>query len=518
MASDHLPAVVSPYGPYAGMGLHVHDLTIRGHHGETLVAADEAEGVLRILGDERTRRVARLGRMYALSSLGRLDEALLIGEELVAEPGHLTGPRTTDAKILADTGRMLIQVGRVDDGLHHLARALTILDVVPRKSLRYFSAMASLADSARAADLFELAEVALLNAIDAFDSPDDLYRSSAELQYAELLLEWALRLEQVGCHEEAAVLVHKSVALLQYWTGRAIDSPLGAALLAVGHAKTGRHEEATAVVDRTLATVRAAGQHHEARLLHLAHGLSLRAAGELRAARREFLAALELCVLPAQSLLFQYELSLTATLESPGEATRTVLEALHSHIRVLWRLRLDRRTMLQQAYRRVELEAARSTADQAAASDALTGLGNRRLFDRRIAAMAGSGTLLLIDVDRFKDINDEFSHGVGDRVLAEIAAVLSAHCRHDEVAIRFGGDEFAMFLDTSELEGRQVAERIRQVIGARDWSAIAPGLRVTLSMGLTACRPGESGRDLYDRADSRLYAAKRAGRDRLAVA
>ena len=195
VASDHLPAVVSPYGAFPGLGLHVHDLTIRGHHGETLVAADEADGVLRILGDERTRRVARLGRMYALSSLGRLDEALVIGEELVAEQSHLTGPRTTDAKILADTGRMLIQAGRVDDGLHHLARAMTMLDVAPRKSLRYFSAMASLGDAARSAELFELAEMAMLHALDAFESPDALYRSSAELQYAELLLEWALRFE-----------------------------------------------------------------------------------------------------------------------------------------------------------------------------------------------------------------------------------------------------------------------------------------------------------------------------------
>jgi diguanylate cyclase (GGDEF)-like protein len=174
--------------------------------------------------------------------------------------------------------------------------------------------------------------------------------------------------------------------------------------------------------------------------------------------------------------------------------------------------------MLQQAYRRVELEAARRSADRAAASDALTGLGNRRLFDRRIATTAGTGTLLLIDVDRFKHINDGFSHGVGDRVLAEIAAVLRAHCRHDEVAIRLGRDEFALFLTTGELEGRQIAERIRQVILARDWSAIAPGLHVTLSMGLAACRTGESGPELYDRADARLYAAKRAGRNRLAAA
>lgn len=521
MARDRLPAVVSPYGPWASLGLHVHDLTIRGLHGETLIAADRAEGILAILGDHRTLRVSRLGRMYALSSLGRPDEALVIGEELIA--GHATGPRTTDAKILADTARMLIQVGRMDEGLHHVARAMAMLDIVPRKSLRYFSAMASLADAARLAELFELAESAMLQAIDAFENPDDLYRSAAEIEYAELLLEWALRLEHVQRAEDSAATIGKAVDLLGYWTGHGRageipEAPLAEALLAVGYAKQGRWADAQALVDKNLMPMRQAEQRHETRLLHLAHGVVLRGTGDLRGARREFLAAHELCVLPTQSLIFSYELAVTAALELPGEITGTLLGALHTHIRMLWQLRLDRRTMLQQAYRRIELEAARHSADRAADADALTGLGNRRLFDRQMAAVAGTGTLLLIDLDNFKTINDAYSHGAGDRVLAEVAAVLRAHVRRDDVAIRFGGDEFAMFLGAGLPEARRVAERIRQVILARDWSSIAPGLRVTVSMGLAACRPGEAGHDLYDRADAHLYAAKRAGRNRLAAA
>ncbi len=88
---------------------------------------------------------------------------------------------------------------------------------------------------------------------------------------------------------------------------------------------------------------------------------------------------MELAVLRSQRLLFQYELTITAALEFPGEVTQAVLESLRSHVEALWQLRMDRRTMLRQAYRRVELEAARTTADLAAASDALTGLGNRRM-------------------------------------------------------------------------------------------------------------------------------------------
>ncbi|WP_433721968.1 diguanylate cyclase [Actinoplanes sp. CA-051413] len=515
---NRLPVLVSPYGPFAGLALHVHDLTIRGHHTETLLAADEAEAVTLLLGDRRTYRVSRLGRMYALSALGRLDEALAIAEELVSDPAELSGPRATDAKIMADTAEVLIHLGRIDDGLHYVARAMAVLDVVPRKGLRYFSAMSSLGEAARSAELFELADHAMRLCVESFESPDDLYRSAAELTHAETWLEWALRLEQVGRTEESAALVDKSGAVLQYWVDQGIDSPVGAALLAVCHAKSGRVVQAFALVDQLLLEMREAGQQHEARLLHLAHGLALRATGQWRAARREFRAALELSVLRSQRLLFQYELAITAVQEFPGDATQAALESLRSHVEALWQLRLDRRTMLRQAYRRVELEAARTTADLAATSDALTGLGNRRMFDRRIDTVADGGSLLLIDVDRFKDINDRFSHGVGDRVLGEIAAVLRAHCRHDEVAIRFGGDEFAMFLTTGEDEARQIAERIRRVILARDWSTIAPGLTVTLSMGLAACHSGERGRDLYDRADAHLYTAKRAGRNQLAAA
>ncbi|SDT07052.1 GGDEF domain-containing protein [Actinoplanes derwentensis] len=514
---NRLPVLVSPYGPFAGIALRVHDLTMRGHHTETLLAADEAEAVAELLGDQRTRRISRQARMYALGALGRLDEALLIAEELVAEQSTLGGPKATDAKIMADAAEVLIHLGCIDDGLHYMAKALAVLKVAPRRSMRYFSAMASLAEAAQSAELYELADDAMRQAIEAFDVTDVQYRASASLAHVELWVEWALRLEQVGRAEEAAVLFRKSTTELEFWFGEGLDSPIGVAVLAICHAKGGRIPEALALVADLLPNMRATGQHHEARLLHLAHGLALRADGEWRAAGREFRAALQLSVLRSQKLFFQYEVAVTAALEFPGETTQAILEALQGHVDALWQLRMDRRTMLRQAFRRVELEAARTTADLAASSDALTGLGNRRMFDRRINAVTSGESLLLIDVDHFKGINDRYSHGVGDRVLSEIAAVLHAHCRHGEAAIRFGGDEFAMFLAVGEQEARQIAARIRGVLRSRDWDTIMPGLTVTLSMGLAEYRFGEAGPDLYNRADAGLYAAKVSGRDQLAT-
>jgi diguanylate cyclase (GGDEF)-like protein len=222
--------------------------------------------------------------------------------------------------------------------------------------------------------------------------------------------------------------------------------------------------------------------------------------------------------LPGQRLLFRYELAQVAALESPGVSTQTMFRALTNQLELLWRLRLDRRTMLRQAIRRVELESAQARADRAASSDALTGLGNRRAFDRLMGELRGGGALLLNAVDHFKGINDSYSHSVGDRVLAAIAGVLRDHCRKDEVAVRFGGDEFAMLLKTGPAEAARVAERIREVVMSYDWSLVAPGLRVTLSMGLAPFAGETSSHELFDLADRHLYTAKRNGRNQLAAA
>lgn len=516
---DNQLVAVSPYGPLGDLSMDVHDLTSHGRHLEALLEADRTEFVVSLLGDLRTARVVRFGRVYALAALGRLDEALAVGEALAAEYGDSPTPLATKAKILADVADTLLRLGRIDDGLNYVARAWALLEVAPRGTVRYVSAMSSLCDAARAAELFELADECIRIVTEAFATgADPVYREAVLLQKAELLLEWGLRLEQIGRREEAAGLFARSVATLDDWDELDASGPIGAALLAVGAAKTGRPELALDVIGKWLWPMREAGQKHEARLLHLAYGLVLRDRGDLPGAHREFLAADQLADLPIQHLLFRYELAQVAALESPGLATQTMFRALTNQLDLLWRLRLDRRTMLRQAVRRGELEAAEARADRAAASDALTGLGNRRAFDRLMGELRGGGALLLIDVDHFKGINDTFSHGVGDRVLGEIAQVLRDHCRQDEVAVRFGGDEFAMLLKTPPAEAARVAERIREVVVGHDWNAMAPGLRVTLSMGLATFTDGTSGHELFDVADRHLYTAKRNGRNQLAAA
>ncbi|WP_346294850.1 GGDEF domain-containing protein [Rhodopseudomonas sp. P1] len=150
--------------------------------------------------------------------------------------------------------------------------------------------------------------------------------------------------------------------------------------------------------------------------------------------------------------------------------------------------------------------------------DHLTGLLNRRGFEAEIAApmrRAPEGaSLILCDVDHFKSINDTFGHDVGDVVLQEIGTILRRTARKGDLVGRWGGEEFAVFLpDASLSDAAECAERLRQTIA----NSRIPGLDtrpVTASFGVATIREAGDWAALYKLADSRLYLAKAAGRDR----
>lgn len=150
--------------------------------------------------------------------------------------------------------------------------------------------------------------------------------------------------------------------------------------------------------------------------------------------------------------------------------------------------------------------------------DHLTGLLNRRGFEAEIAApmrRAPEGAaLILCDVDHFKSINDTFGHDVGDAVLQEIGAILRRTARKGDLVGRWGGEEFAVFLpDTSLSEATACAERLRQTIRQSKISGLDTR-PVTASFGVATTREAGDWAALYKTADSRLYRAKAAGRDR----
>lgn len=155
-------------------------------------------------------------------------------------------------------------------------------------------------------------------------------------------------------------------------------------------------------------------------------------------------------------------------------------------------------------------------------TDALTGLPNRRAFDEAIASLVHgrrehdrSFSLLMLDLDRFKDYNDAHGHLAGDEVLRRTAGLLRAALRPGDHPARYGGEEFAVLLpDTDADEAARVAERIVRSFHDEAW----PGRSVTVSIGLAAAGRHESAAAVVGRADAALYAAKATGRDRVTSA
>ena len=154
-----------------------------------------------------------------------------------------------------------------------------------------------------------------------------------------------------------------------------------------------------------------------------------------------------------------------------------------------------------------------------ASTDGLTGLLNRRALEEQFAGLQAHGlpmVLLMVDVDRFKSVNDRFSHGVGDEVLRQVAQLLGGTHRESDRVGRYGGEEFALLLPLGHDEAAPaLAERLRARVQGHDWSRLADGLAVTVSGGWVRVRPQESFESAVARADALLYAAKRAGRNRM---
>ncbi|MGA7984006.1 MAG: diguanylate cyclase [Burkholderiales bacterium] len=128
-------------------------------------------------------------------------------------------------------------------------------------------------------------------------------------------------------------------------------------------------------------------------------------------------------------------------------------------------------------------------------------------------------SVAMLDLDHFKAVNDGYGHATGDEVLKVFAEVAQATMRKTDVFGRYGGEEFLMILTASDKTGAAGAvERVCAAAAAHDWETIAPGLKLTLSAGLADYRQGEGVEQLINRADSALYEAKRAGRNRVVVA
>ena len=176
---------------------------------------------------------------------------------------------------------------------------------------------------------------------------------------------------------------------------------------------------------------------------------------------------------------------------------------------------------------RVELERIRDELEVMATTDGLTGVLNRRRFleiaveeVKRTRRYGRPLSIIAIDLDHFKDINDRFGHAAGDDVLTTLAHALQEQTRQQDVVGRIGGEEFAIVLPETSIEtASELAERIRAHVRAVNLVADGTPLTVTASLGVAEVRPADrSAEEALRRADEALYRAKRLGRDRVEVA
>lgn len=160
---------------------------------------------------------------------------------------------------------------------------------------------------------------------------------------------------------------------------------------------------------------------------------------------------------------------------------------------------------------------------RAATKDKLTGLHNRHHGEKVLAeayitarTLEHPLTLVMCDIDHFKQINDRFGHPTGDRILVELAGLLKQAVRSRDAVIRWGGEEFMIVLeDCAQKDAVDLAERIRDRVNAYEDAEVGS---LSLSLGLATLAPDEAIDKLIARADSALYDAKRSGRNRLSVA
>lgn len=205
------------------------------------------------------------------------------------------------------------------------------------------------------------------------------------------------------------------------------------------------------------------------------------------------------------------------------------LELEHARVeteRAHFEAQAQRLRAMQLETEKLQLELRATELGRHAMEDPLTGLANRRRVDHELplllAAMRDRGVALsvaIIDLDHFKRVNDRHGHGVGDDVLRTIARILLDNTRSSDLLARIGGEEFiVLFANTGLRVASEACERQRRAVENYDWTPLADGLALTISIGVCDAHADTTARALVERADAALYQAKHAGRNRVQIA
>ncbi|MBH9578443.1 GGDEF domain-containing protein [Inhella proteolytica] len=427
-------------------------------------------------------------------------------------------------------------LGDAERGLGWAARALALTEDAPRSPGRR-KALGTQGTLLAMLEQFEPARVALQACLELAEEqadPRGVVVALVNLAYACVDEGWhrdeAEQAERRGVLARLAMAYAERALPLALQAGLQAHAGFACSSLGFGLLELGRVEEALPVFERAEALTAAHPSMHAEALFGTA--VALRRLGRLDEAREHLQQAEQLATQAQLPHVRGRILDEGVHLEQAAGQAEAALDWARQGVRH-WKRQLAQRVQLltRSASLFEELERSRREADglrdraraweDAALHDPLTGALNRLglqqasvpLWGQREAPLA----LLLVDVDHFKQVNDQHGHPVGDAVLRQLVQVLGAQLRQGDLLARLGGEEFVLLLPGAEGPAAlAIAERLRQAVMAQDWAALAPGLApVRVSVGLAQRAPGEDFSALSSRADAALYQAKQQGRNRV---
>ncbi|TFV87187.1 diguanylate cyclase [Blastococcus sp. CT_GayMR16] len=255
----------------------------------------------------------------------------------------------------------------------------------------------------------------------------------------------------------------------------------------------------------------------------LALGRALRRQGDGTAADEHLVSALTLATEHGLPRLRRAALRELCTLHAELDDAGSALPYLQAYLSDELDRVDERRTRWVELFGRrkslLETERAAGQLRRQAYEDPLTHLPNRRYAEARLDGLLSAGAapaLAVVDVDRFKSINDAIGHPGGDSVLRTVAELLIAGVRDTDEVCRWAGDEYVILLpDTTAEQAERALERTRRKVATYDWSEFGLTVPVTISVGIASAARGDDRRTLFAAADGVLYDAKRSGRDRV---
>jgi diguanylate cyclase len=497
---------------------------------EALARVEINSTLARALGDDETGWRCREIGVAALAAAGDYDASIALAEQLM---DHYTerGDEGARLQVLGQSIVSRFARGEFERALDDLTQALVGLSRLRTPTRGAASSYITVANAASAAEMFELASSQLRRGVQFVKTVGDTFLARmADAVMARNEGRWAARLEMIGRPAEASARYREALRAGIRAQGEGTGghwAAVGRIYEALAWGALGEPELARVMLLDLLHLPQARFEPEDELVARLTLARSCADIGLLDEARDHLVSSSHLSD-TTFSHQWQVALVLQAAHVEQLECGEHPGIDLMRHAAVLlatslWEERERRLESVMVRMQMLDLAEENERVGQAATEDALTGLGNRRKLDTALQELNTSSLsptcLLFIDLDRFKSVNDTFSHAAGDEVLKAVAGILRRESREDDVVARYGGDEFVVMLRGAPLRtGARVAERIRQAVAAHPWGRIAPGLAARVSVGVAEHCPGMTYEELMAAADSAVYEAKQAGRDRVAVA